>query len=402
MADEIVYRLIAGAGIQIDEDSGTKTATLSVPGLAAKLDPGDIVQSTTLIQGIIQLATSSEVLAGTDADKAVTPATLAAISQTSALDATVSRLMRVGAFGIGGALPNLNGADLNADRVTGIYWCTSCTNGPSALAGYLIQEFENTNFAFQTYKVYQTPTVYFRTKNNGTWSAWVNSWTSLNFDPATKANTSGTYNGIFAGNAGAVNGQTDAMLSPPGMIGYFARPSIPTGWLEANGAAVSRSTYAALFTAIGTLYGAGNGSTTFNLPDLRGLFPRGFDSGRGADPGRQFGSTQQSQNLSHAHSASTGGAGSHFHTTDTQGAHVHGNGQYNQFVRNVGVNTTNSGRDNTVGEPDIFSSAAELSSGSHAHSTTTDPGHTHAVGISPDGGNEARPINVALYVCIKT
>jgi phage-related tail fiber protein len=66
----------------------------------------------------------------------------------------------------------------------------------------------------------------------------------------------------------------------------------PTGWLKANGAQVSRSTYSALFSNIGTGYGGGNGSTTFNLPDLRGEFIRSWDDGRGADSGRGMGSFQ--------------------------------------------------------------------------------------------------------------
>ncbi|HEX5676413.1 MAG TPA: phage tail protein, partial [Alcanivorax sp.] len=52
----------------------------------------------------------------------------------------------------------------------------------------------------------------------------------------------------------------------------------PNGWLFCDGRAVSRTTYAALFTAIGTKYGAGDGSTTFNLPDLRGRVPAGRDN----------------------------------------------------------------------------------------------------------------------------
>jgi phage-related tail fiber protein len=78
----------------------------------------------------------------------------------------------------------------------------------------------------------------------------------------------------------------------PGTIAYVGMNSTPTGWLKANGAAVSRTTYAALFSAIGTTYGTGDGSTTFNLPDLRGEFPRGFDDGRGVDSGRAIGSAQ--------------------------------------------------------------------------------------------------------------
>ena len=81
-------------------------------------------------------------------------------------------------------------------------------------------------------------------------------------------------------------------MVPSGAVLYFAGQTAPAGWLKANGAAVSRTAYAALFAAIGTTYGAGDGSTTFNLPDLRGEFIRGWDDGRGIDRGRVFGSAQ--------------------------------------------------------------------------------------------------------------
>ena len=81
-------------------------------------------------------------------------------------------------------------------------------------------------------------------------------------------------------------------MVPSGAVLYFAGQTAPAGWLKANGAAVSRTAYAALFAAIGTTYGAGDGSTTFNLPDLRGEFMRGWDDGRGIDRGRAFGSAQ--------------------------------------------------------------------------------------------------------------
>ena len=79
---------------------------------------------------------------------------------------------------------------------------------------------------------------------------------------------------------------------PSGAVMHFAMQSAPTGWLKADGSAVSRTQYPALFAAIGTTFGAGNGKTTFNLPDLRGEFVRGWDNGRGIDPGRAFGSAQ--------------------------------------------------------------------------------------------------------------
>ncbi|WP_077581781.1 phage tail protein [Rodentibacter caecimuris] len=90
-------------------------------------------------------------------------------------------------------------------------------------------------------------------------------------------------------------GGTIALLedaSPAGLVAYFASTSAPTGWLKANGAAVSRTTYAALFAAIGTTFGAGDGRTTFNLPDLRGEFIRGLDDGRNIDNGRRLGTYQ--------------------------------------------------------------------------------------------------------------
>jgi phage-related tail fiber protein len=79
---------------------------------------------------------------------------------------------------------------------------------------------------------------------------------------------------------------------PIGAVNSFAMNSAPAGWLSCNGNAVSRTTYAGLFSAIGTTYGAGDGSTTFNVPDLRGEFVRGLDNGRGVDSSRSLGSAQ--------------------------------------------------------------------------------------------------------------
>jgi len=88
---------------------------------------------------------------------------------------------------------------------------------------------------------------------------------------------------------------------PAGMIQAFAGSSAPTGWLKCNGAAVSRTTYSALFAQISTTYGSGDGSTTFNVPDLRGEFVRGWDDGRGVDSGRSLGSYQADELKSHTH-----------------------------------------------------------------------------------------------------
>lgn len=86
-----------------------------------------------------------------------------------------------------------------------------------------------------------------------------------------------------------------------GSVSHFATPTPPPGWLKANGAAVSRTTYARLFQAIGTRYGAGNGTTTFNLPEARGEHIRSLDDGRGIDVGRELGSWQGDSIKSHHH-----------------------------------------------------------------------------------------------------
>lgn len=154
---------------------------------------------------------------------------------------------------------------------------------------------------------------------------------------------------------------------PVGAVAFFAANSVPSGWVKANGAALSRTTYAALFANIGTTYGAGDGTTTFNVPDLRGEFVRGFDDARGVDSGRVFGSAQGSANLSHTH------------TTDSRGAHTH-----------------------TVTSVSGDYGWANIGSGAHNVGTVTTSSagaHTHTAQAS--GGTEARPRNIALLACIK-
>lgn len=72
---------------------------------------------------------------------------------------------------------------------------------------------------------------------------------------------------------------TPTVVYPTGTIQMYAGSTAPSGWLICNGDAISRTTYSALFDVIGTTYGAGNGSTTFNLPDLRGRVPIGSGTG---------------------------------------------------------------------------------------------------------------------------
>lgn len=76
-----------------------------------------------------------------------------------------------------------------------------------------------------------------------------------------------------------VSGRPDlSAVIPPGTIIHYAGRTVPSGWLICNGANVSRTDYAALFAAIGTIYGTGDGSTTFGLPNLDGRFLEGTTS----------------------------------------------------------------------------------------------------------------------------
>jgi len=99
-------------------------------------------------------------------------------------------------------------------------------------------------------------------------------------------------NAVFTGDGSALTG---IVATASGAISAFAFTSVPTGWLECDGSTVSRTTYSDLFTAIGDTFGAGDGSTTFAIPDLRGEFLRGWDNGRGIDASRALGSFQDQE-----------------------------------------------------------------------------------------------------------
>lgn len=138
----------------------------------------------------------------------------------------------------------------------------------------------------------------------------------------------------------------------PGEVCFYLKNSPPQGYLVANGAAISRSTYADLFAVTGTVFGPGNGSTTFNLPDLRGEFIRGWDGGRGVDAGRAFGSRQSDLFKSHRHNLTS---------TITKGiGGISGSGERVAFISN-----------------------------------------SYEPGTVTEGGVETRPRNVALLPCVR-
>lgn len=203
----------------------------------------------------------------------------------------------------------------------------------------------------------------------------------------------------------ANNAQTTAnQAAPVASLTYIAVNVVPAGWLKANGATVSRTTYAALFAVIGTTYGAGDGSTTFQLPDYRGYFLRSWDDGRGIDSGRVLSSIQSSQNLSHNHGGATGGHSAnhiHYGTTDSSNAgHIH----YTAVVTGIsggvaGIQSTAFNGNGTATGQYIPTGAI---SSNHQHAFVTGGAASdHYHGIPSAGGTEARPVNIAVTVLIK-
>ncbi|MDU9040254.1 phage tail protein [Pseudomonas corrugata] len=207
-----------------------------------------------------------------------------------------------------------------------------------------------------------------------------------------------------------------------GMVAAFAMSAPPAGWLKCNGAAISRTTFDKLFARLSTYYGAGDGSTTFNLPDMRGMFPRGWDDGRGIDPGRVFGTFQDMLLQSHAHTASAAAVADHVHaaSTDSQGQHTHTaatdlKGEHTHAGNVVGaLLNVNGGVEEGQAQPNRPVSAVApagghthnvtiAAAGAHAHTVSVGAAgnHTHTVTVAANGGTETRPKNMALLFCIK-
>jgi microcystin-dependent protein len=135
---------------------------------------------------------------------------------------------------------------------------------------------------------------------------------------------------------------------PPGAVMQYAGASAPSGWLLCQGQAVSRSTFANLFTTVGTIYGAGDGTSTFNLPDFRGRVPAGLDPG--VATGRLTGA--QSGGLNASSLGNAGGEQGHTQTIAEMASHNHG--------------VSDPGHSHVVNDP------------THSH-TIPDPSHTHGV-----------------------
>jgi microcystin-dependent protein len=173
----------------------------------------------------------------------------------------------------------------------------------------------------------------------------------------------------------------------PGTIEWQADTAVASGWLACDGSAISRSTFARLFAHIGTQYGPGNGSTTFNLPNFVGRIPwPRFVSQAEIDTigetGGEFTHVLSSGEMpAHAHSFSA--------TTSSDGSHNHGGATGTALA-----NSSATGADPGPG-------SASIKGGSHSHSISSDGAHTHTLsGTSGSQGSGSAHQNMPPYQVI--
>lgn len=238
------------------------TAAAIATGEARNLDPGegstDLVNNDRLTQVINERIDTTGNL-GNAATKTV---------QNGNFDTTAGRVLMMGAFGLGAASRNAGTENLNGQQLgTFQFYAAGATNNPtggdSAVVVWIAGTASN---AAQIAVSVATGDMWTRGRLNNVWQSWT----------------------IFDS-------------TPTGTVVWNASMTVPDGWYEMDGSEKDRTEDAALFAKIGTRFGAGNGSTTFNLPDARAEFIRGWDHGRGEDLGRVFGSNQDHQLEDHDH-----------------------------------------------------------------------------------------------------
>jgi microcystin-dependent protein len=301
--------------------------------VAALIQFGDMSwtnpQATVTRKGVSELATDAETVTGTDAERTVTPHGLWAAlnsflagSIATALGLKADKARSV----TGGGLAS-GGGDLSADRVINV----SEASNAEALAGTssttvltprrgkaLIDALvaaapgaldtlnelaaalgNDPNFAATTAAAIGTKAPLNSPALTGTPTAP----TPAGGDPGGRiANKTYVDAGDATLTAAIAAARTLIQDERRGDMVFRATQTVPAGAYECDGRALARTgADATLFAAIGTAYGPGDGATTFNIPDMRGEFPRGWDHGRNLDPGRVWGSTQLDDFKSHSH-----------------------------------------------------------------------------------------------------
>ena len=201
---------------------------------------------------------------------------------------------------------------------------------------------------------------------------------------------------IHLGNAGIITatsfigngaGLTGVVAVPTGAIMAWPVESAPSGFILCHGQAISRSTYSDLFSLIGVMYGAGDGSANFNLPDYRGQFLRGRANGSANDPDRSSRTDR-----------GDGNGGDNVGTKQDYGILQHSHGNNSNGTNNHGFNTNN----NNTG---AFSKSGHSYGGTRASSheiITNSWGNNHANVSGHVTDNEIRPINIYVNWIIKS
>lgn len=301
--------------------ASTTEAQALVPDATKALTVARLVDrtATTGRAGVVLLASNADTQTGTDANKAVTPSALASLTATDARAGLVE-------------------LSTNAETQTGTDTTRAVT--PASLASRTATDARAGIVELATSTETQTGT------------------------DATRAVTP------------AALASVSALLVPPGAVMAFATATPPNGWLTCDGRVVSRTTYSLLFYCIGTTFGAGDGSTTFALPDLRGYFVRGSGTNADGTAAGTFGAKQADDFKSHNHTGSTSSNGGHNHT-------------YNNTISNYTIRQ-GTGNDWPNVRGTLDSNGQTSTVGNHSHT------------ITAEGGTENRPRNIALLYCIKT
>jgi microcystin-dependent protein len=204
----------------------------------------------------------------------------------------------------------------------------------------------------------------------------------------------------------------------------YPSAAITSGWLLCNGGLYGRtaldpSPEPNLFSEIGTTYGSGDGITNFAVPDLRGMFVRGLDNGRGIDPLRVLGSQQGFGIESHNHTGTTGSESAHTHsfsgsTTTESASHTHfvanndsGTGSAISSSNHIIRQSTSGSFEQyllrgTATVASLGLTSPESTSHTHSISGTSSAGTAHLHTIQSEGITETRPVNVAMNWIIKT
>jgi microcystin-dependent protein len=184
-------------------------------------------------------------------------------------------------------------------------------------------------------------------------------------------------------------------LMPVGSMFPYAGSSAPSGYLLCRGQTLSRTTYAALFAAIGTSYGAGDGSTTFAIPDLRGRVPAGAD-----DIGNSNRLTSSYFGADSHNLGATGGSESHTLTTAQLASHTHSN-SLNDPGHSHGVTLSNGATavlTLTGGSGTVTGGGTSSSAGLSVNSNTTGATITNAAAGSGNAHNNVQPTIITNYI----